>query len=87
MYDSGDFILTDHLAHLLYISYIGTNEFIVGFILNILEIGEIARISKFVEVDNLVIGIFVDKQTDHMRSYEAGSTGNQYIFHFISVIK
>ena len=52
---------------------------VVGLIFYIFEVGQVAGISQFVEIDDMVVGVFVDKESDYMTADEAGSAGNDDI--------
>ena len=77
MDDTIDGIFTDHLAHRLQVADVSLDEDIVRFILYILEIGEVTRIGKFVEVDDPVVRVLVDEKPHDMTADEAGTAGNQ----------
>ena len=60
------------------------DELVVGTVLDVLEVGQIAGISQLVKIDDLVLGIFVDKEADHMASNESCTSGDDYVsFHCI----
>ncbi len=85
MDDAVDFVLRDDAAHLVEVSDVGFDEGIVGFVLDILQIGEVAGIGKFVEVDDMVVVVFVYEQADNMASDETSTTGDENItLHFLS---
>lgn len=81
MYDAVDLVLPYDTAHIVKVRDIGLDEGIVGLVFYVLEIGEIAGISKFVEIHDMVIGIFGDKQPDYMRPDETGAASSKYILH------
>ena len=55
------------------------DEGVVGLVLYILEIGQITGISQFVKIDDMVVGVFVDKESDYMTADKTGSTGDDYV--------
>ena len=52
------------------------HKLIVGFVLDVLQISQIAGIRQLVEVDDVVIGILVHKQAHHMAPNKACATSN-----------
>ena len=52
------------------------DETIVGTVLNIFEVGKVARVGQFVEVDNLVFGVLVDKQADNVATDKSGTASD-----------
>ena len=48
------------------------DKLVVGLILDILQVGEIAGVSQLVEIDDPVVRVLIDKQPDYMASDEAG---------------
>jgi hypothetical protein len=75
MDDAVNMLVADQLIHCIEIADIRLDKLVVGFILDIFEIGKVARIGKLVEIDYLVFGILIDKKPDYMASYESGSAG------------
>ena len=80
--DAVDFVFGDYAAHLVEVGDVGLHEGVVGLVLDVLQVGEVAGIREFVEVDNVVVGIFVDEQAHHMGADEACTAGYENIaFH------
>ena len=48
--------------------------------LNVFQVFKIARVSKRIKVDNLIIRIVVYKQAHYMRPDKTGSAGNENMF-------
>lgn len=59
------FVLNE-LAEVGEVADIHLHELIVRLVLHVLQVGEVACVRQLVEVDNLVVGVFVDKQSDHV---------------------
>ena len=76
MDDAVDAVLADDAAHLVEVGDVGLHEGIVGLVLDVLEVGEVAGVCEFVEIDYAVVGIFVDEQAHDVRAYEAGAAGD-----------
>ena len=66
MYYSVNLILADYAAYAVKIRNIGLDKGVIAFILDIFEIGKIAGLSKLVEIDYIVLRVFVDKQPHYM---------------------
>ena len=82
VYDACYLMLADYAAHLVEIGDVGLHEGIIRLVLDVFQIGEIARIRQFVEVDNVVVGVFVDEEAHDVGTDEPGSAGNKYISHW-----
>ena len=65
------------------IANIHLHELVVRLILNILEVRKITCIRQLIQVDNLIVWIFVHKQPYNMASDKSGSTGYYDSFHSV----
>ena len=74
MYHSVYPIFVKHTAHLVKICYVGLDETVVRSVLDVFEIGKISCVGQLVEVDYQIVGIFVDKESNHVVAYESCST-------------
>ena len=54
-------------------------ENVVGRVLHVLQVGEVAGISQLVEVHNPVVRVFLYKQAHDVRADEAGTACDEYI--------
>ena len=80
-----DLVRPDDTPHLVEIGYIGLDEGVIGSVFDILEVGEVAGIGQFIEVDYTIVGIFIDEQTDDMAADKAGTARDENITpHFLS---
>ena len=61
MNDAVDVFILHELQHALEVADVHADEHIVRTILNILQVGEVAGIGQLVEVNNLVLGVLMDK--------------------------
>ena len=85
MYNTVDLIFAHDLAHAVEIAYVGTLEYIVRTVLNVLQVGKIAGVGQFVEVDDTVIGILVYEEAHDMAPDKARTARDQYVaFHCCS---
>ena len=85
MDDAVHTVSTHQLLHLLKVANVGFHKRVVSPVLNVLKVGKVAGVCEFVEVDNVVVWIFVDQQSYHMAAYETGTAGNYNVafkFHF-----
>ena len=71
-----DLIFLHYPAHLVKVCYVGLHEGIVGAVLDVLEVGEVAGIGELVEVDNAAVRIFIYEQADYMAADESSSACN-----------
>ena len=55
---------------------IRTHKAIVGFVLNVLEVGKITCIGKLIHIDDAVLGVLVHEETYHMTSDKSGAAGD-----------
>ena len=69
-------VLLHELAHAVEVANVGLDKGVVRPVFHILQIGQIACISQLVHVDDVIIGILVDKQPHHMRPDETGPAGD-----------
>ena len=83
-----DFILPYYAAHLVEVGYVGLHECVVGPVLDVLQVGEVAGIGQLVEVYDSIIGIFVYKQAHDMASDKAGASGYKDVtLHFLLCLR
>ena len=55
------------------------HERVVRLVLNVLEVSQIAGISQLVEVDDVILWIFVYEQSYYMTANESSSAGYYYV--------
>ena len=56
-------------------------EFVIRFVFDVLEIGEVAGICKSIKIDNFVFRVFVYKKTYDMTAYKSSTASYYNIFH------
>ena len=78
MDDSIDLILAHDGADRVNVTDVCLDESIIRTILYVMEIGEVSGVCELVQIDDMVVRIFIDEKTDHMTAYEAGTAGNDY---------
>ncbi len=77
--DAVDVLVLHQLVDTVEVADVHTDELIVGLVLDVLEIGQVAGVGQLVEVDDAVLRILVDKQAYHMASDKSGSAGDDDI--------
>ena len=68
-----DVVLSENGQHSLKIANIATLKMVIVAILDIFEIGKIACVCQFVEIDDVVLRIFVDEEPNDVAADESGS--------------
>ena len=76
--DAIHLLLLHQLVERLEVADVHLHEFVVGLVLHVLEVGEVAGVGELVEVDDVVVGVLVDKEADHVRADEACAAGDYY---------
>ena len=74
--DAVDLLFAHQCEDAVEVADVHLDEAVVGLVFDVLEVGEVAGIGKFIDVDNPVLGIFLDKQADDVASDEACASGN-----------
>ena len=66
------------------------HKLVVGLLLNVLQVGQVAGIGQLVQIDDVVVRVLVHKQAHHMASYKACATSNNdcsfHIYFFIKLL-
>ena len=76
MDDAIDLLVLHQLVEGIEVADIHFYKLVIGFVLDILQIGEVASIGQFVEVNDVIIRIFVHEQAHYMASNKACATSN-----------
>ena len=76
MYDAVHVFLVHKAVEGVEVADVHLHERIVRGIFHVLQVGEVAGIRQFVEVDDTVFGIFANEEPHHMRADEACATGD-----------
>ena len=66
--------------HRIEIAYVRLHEAVVRPVLNVLEVGQIARIGELIYIDYFALGVLVDEEAHYMAADESGSAGYDYRF-------
>ena len=70
-----DGVFREQRAHGVVVADVASDEGVVGGVLDVAEVGEVARIGQQVEVDDPVVGVFRDEQPHDVRADESGAAG------------
>ena len=62
------------------------DEGVVRLVLNIFEVGQVACIGQGIQIDDVVLRIFIHEETNNMGTDEAGTAGNEDVHHLRSWI-
>ena len=77
--DAIDLFLLHQAVEGVEIADVHLHELIVGLLLDVLQVGQIAGVGEFVEVDDVVVGILVHEMAHHVAPDKACAAGNYYI--------
>ena len=75
MYDTINVLILHQLVEGIKVTDVQFDKLVVGLVLNILEVCQVASIRELVEVDDVVLGVLVYKEANYMRADEACATG------------
>jgi len=85
MDDAIHMLLCHELQDTLEVADVHPDKLVVRSVLDVFQIGEVTRISQLVEVDDLIVGIFVDEEADDMTSDETRAAGDNYVLHILFI--
>ena len=77
VYDPVDSVCPEGFQHLLEVADVRLYEGVVRRVLDVRQVCEVPGIGQFVEVDDSVLGIFVDQQPYYMAADKTGSAGDE----------
>ena len=83
--DTIDLLFLHELVESLEVADVHLHELIVRLILDVLEVGKIAGIRQLIEVDDVILGIFVHEQANYVASDKACTAGDNDCLHNVSV--
>ena len=75
MDDAVNMLVLYEPVHFIEVADVGPDELVVRHVLDVLKGREIAGIGEFVDVDDVVVRIFVDEEPDYVGADEAGAAG------------
>lgn len=72
--DAVDVLILHEFVEGVKVAYVHLDKLVVWLVLDVFEVGEVARISEFVEVDDVVFRVLVYEEAHYVASYEACAT-------------
>ncbi len=79
--DAVHLFLLHQLVEGVEVADVHLHKLVVGFLLDVLQVSQIAGIGQLVEVDDVVIGVLVHKKAHHMAPNKACATSNDNRLH------
>ena len=79
MDDTVNLLVLHQLIESVEVADVHLDKLIIGFVLDVLEVGKITCIRQLVEVDDAIVGILVHEETNDMRADKACTASNNYI--------
>ena len=84
MDDAVDFFVLHQLVEGIEVANVHLDKLVVGFVFNVFQVGQVAGIGQLVQVDDVIFGVFVYKQSYDVGADEAGTTGDDDVtFHIL----
>ena len=74
MDDTINILILHELIECVKVADVHLHELVVWLIFYIFEVGKVASVSEFVEIDNLVLRVFINEEAHYMTAYKASST-------------
>ena len=84
MDDAVHMLVLHQLQHTLKVANVHADKLVVGLVLDILQVGEVAGIGQLVEINDFILRILVDKEPDNMAADESGTAGDDDVSFHIS---
>ena len=81
MDDSVHLLVLHQLIESVEVANVHLDKLIVGLLFYILQVCEVARICQFIEINDVVFGIFVHEKAHHMAPDETCSACDYYCLH------
>ena len=83
VYDAVHLLVLHELVEGVEVADVHLYKLVIGLVLNVFQVGKVARISQTVEVDDVILGILVHEKANDMASNKAGSAGDDDCFHIL----
>ena len=74
--DTIDLLVLHELVERVEVADVHLHKLVIGFVLDVLEVGQVAGIRQFVEVNDVILGVLVHEQAHHVASNKACATSN-----------
>ena len=82
MDDTVNLLVLHQLIESVEVADVHLDKLIIGLVLDVLEISKITCIRQLVQVDDIILWVFVHEEANDMRANEACTASNNYIsFH------
>ena len=82
MDDTVNLLVLHQLIESIEVADVHLDKLIIGLVLDVLEVGEVTSVCKFVQVDDVILRVFVHEEANDMRANKSGTACNNYIsFH------
>ena len=82
MDDTVNLLVLHQLIESVEVADVHLDKLIIGLVLDVLGVGKVTSVCKFVQVDDVIHRVFVHKEANDMRANEACTASNNYIsFH------
>ena len=72
--DAVDLLVLHQFVEGIEVADVHLHELVVGLVLNVFQVREVACVGQLVEVDDLVLGVLVDEEAYYVTADETGST-------------
>ena len=82
--DAVDLLVLHQLIERIKVADVHPDKLVVGLVLNVFEVGEIARVGKFVKVNYLIIKVFINKKAYNMTPDKTCAARDNDVFHIIN---
>ena len=82
--DAVDLLVLHQLVERVKIADVHLHKLVVGLVLDVFEVGEVARVCEFVEVNYLIIRVFVNEEAHNVASDETCAAGDDDVFHIMN---
>ena len=76
--DAVDILFLHQLEHLVEITDVRLDKGIIGLVLDVLEVREVAGVGQLIDIDDMIVRILRDEKPHDVRSDEPGTAGNHY---------
>ena len=76
--DAVDFVVDHEFVHRVKVADVGLDEGVVLLVFNVLEVGKVAGVCELVDVDDVVVGVFVHEEAYYVAADESGSACYYY---------
>ena len=76
--DAVDILLLHQPEHRVKITDVRLDKGVIGLVLDVLEVRQVAGVGQFVDIDDMIVRIFRDEKPHDVRADEPGTAGDHY---------